>query len=97
MLTIELQTFIEPDGTVHLPAEYRRCFGRSARLIVLLPEAAPAEARETEASSAAASATEIDPYTLGEDLFDLGGPASPPGDPLKRQIWERLYEKYGAR
>ncbi len=35
-----------------------------------------------------------DAYVLGADLFDLGGAAEPPTDPLRRQIWERLHAKY---
>lgn len=30
------------------------------------------------------------PYSLGQDLFGTGSLASPPTDPLKRQIWEKV-------
>jgi len=36
-------------------------------------------------------------YQLGVDLFDKGGAAEPPTDPLRRRIWERLHEKYRSR
>lgn len=36
-------------------------------------------------------------YELGVDLFDKGGAAEPPVDPLRRQIRERLHEKYRSR
>jgi len=35
-----------------------------------------------------------DAYALGADLFDLGGAAQPPDDPLRRDIWGRLRAKY---
>jgi predicted transcriptional regulator len=38
-----------------------------------------------------------DPYELGKDLFDLGGPAEPPEDPGKRFIWDYLNAKYRTR
>ena len=37
---------------------------------------------------------ERSPYTLGAGLFGAGELAGAPADPLKRQIWERLRDKY---
>lgn len=34
-------------------------------------------------------------YALGEDLFDTGGLAQVPKDPLKQKIWEKLRAKHG--
>lgn len=33
-------------------------------------------------------------YALGEDLFDAGGLAQAPKDPLKQKIWEKLSAKH---
>lgn len=33
------------------------------------------------------------PYSMGIDLFDVGKLASPPSDPLKKQLWEKLRAK----
>jgi hypothetical protein len=35
-----------------------------------------------------------DAYELGKDLFGQGGPAEPPVDPHKRQIWDSLHAKH---
>lgn len=35
-----------------------------------------------------------DAFELGKDLFDQGGAASPPDDPMRRRIWEHLHAKY---
>ncbi|MEY3219189.1 MAG: hypothetical protein RIT27_546 [Pseudomonadota bacterium] len=34
------------------------------------------------------------PYSLGEDLFEMGDFALPPTDQLKYQIWEKLRVKH---
>jgi hypothetical protein len=38
MLALEITTTIDNTGTIHLPAEYRSLYGKSARLIVLTQE-----------------------------------------------------------
>ena len=35
-----------------------------------------------------------DAYELGADLFDQGGAAQQPSDPMRRQIWKQLRAKY---
>lgn len=100
MHAIELHTRIEPDGAIHLPGEYHRCFGQPARVIVLLPEPPPTGVRSSADTGVRMGLPQEkwpDPYALGEDLFDLGGPSSPPTDALKRRLWEHLHEKYGSR
>lgn len=34
-----------------------------------------------------------DAYELGKDLFGQGGPAEPPSDPYKKQIWGYLHRR----
>ncbi len=34
-------------------------------------------------------------YARGKDLFEIGGLAKRPKDPLKQQIWEKLQHKHG--
>ena len=34
------------------------------------------------------------PYSLGEDLFDVGQLATAPFDPIKKQAWEKLRAKH---
>ena len=38
MQAIEIDTRIGEDGHIELPAKYRHAFGKTARLLVLLPE-----------------------------------------------------------
>jgi DNA-binding transcriptional regulator/RsmH inhibitor MraZ len=38
MQAIELETRIDKDGHISLPKKFRHAFGKSARLVVLLPE-----------------------------------------------------------
>ncbi|MBI3919999.1 MAG: hypothetical protein HY318_01175 [Armatimonadetes bacterium] len=48
MQAIEFETRIDKNGHIHLPEAYQHAYGRSARLVVLLPEQAepPKERRQ---------------------------------------------------
>lgn len=43
MQAIEIDVDIAPDGSIHLPENYKAYFGRQARLIVLLPDKRPGD------------------------------------------------------
>lgn len=38
MFALEIETTIDQTGMIHLPDEYRRLYGKMARIIVLTPE-----------------------------------------------------------
>jgi hypothetical protein len=46
MQAIELETTISPQGGIALPPEWQRIYGRHARMILLLDDAAPAPATD---------------------------------------------------
>lgn len=52
MQAIEIDTRIGEDGHIELPAKYRQAFGRSARVLVLLPEPDEVPAKRRQPGSA---------------------------------------------
>ncbi|CAK0760593.1 conserved hypothetical protein [Gammaproteobacteria bacterium] len=38
MFALEIETTIDHAGNVHVPEQYRQIYGKSARLLLLLPE-----------------------------------------------------------
>ena len=39
MQAIELEMLISKDGTLQLPSQYKRLYGKQARIVILLPDA----------------------------------------------------------
>jgi hypothetical protein len=60
MQAIELETTIGPDGTLHLPEQYRFSFGAKARVIVLLGGAEPGQAAKGQADKLMEFAGKLD-------------------------------------
>jgi hypothetical protein len=52
MRAIEIDTHIDEDGHIELPDRYRHAFGKSARLLVLLPESSETEVERRRPGSA---------------------------------------------
>lgn len=52
MQAIELETWIDKNGHIHLPTEYQHAYGKSVRLLVLLPEDAEAPKKPRRPGSA---------------------------------------------
>lgn len=52
MQAIEINTWIGENGHIELPAQYREAFGKTARLLVLLPESNEAPAPRRRPGSA---------------------------------------------
>ncbi|MBI4830984.1 MAG: hypothetical protein HY801_05405 [Candidatus Lindowbacteria bacterium] len=46
MQAIELETNIDKEGKVQLPERYHHIYGRKARLVILLPDFKPDDARQ---------------------------------------------------
>lgn len=59
MQAIELETRIDKAGNIHLPERFRHAYGRSARLVVLLPDN-PNETAEVVAPTQATDAPDMD-------------------------------------
>lgn len=52
MQAIEVETWIDKDGHIHLPEKFQYAYGKSARLLVLLPEPEEVKKKRRQPGSA---------------------------------------------
>ncbi len=52
MQALELEAHIDEDGRIFLPREFQHIYGKSARLLLLLPESSPLPRKRRQPGSA---------------------------------------------
>ena len=51
MQALELETWIDKNGLIHLPEKFHHAYGKAARLLVLLPEKAESPKKRSPGSA----------------------------------------------